>query len=147
MSSEPASAPVSPMVEPPSASLRPRKLETIGIMMLISGIINILWGLGASVFMFINIVVGGIASFGLGCLCFPILLLPLLQLVLGVFEIIYGSRLMSPTSDPLSYGRLQTVTILEMVCIISGNIFSLVIGILNLIFMGEPPVQEYYHRA
>jgi hypothetical protein len=147
MSSEPASAPLIPAMDPPVPSARPSKVETIGIMMLISGIINILWSLGGALIILINLTAIGVATFGIGCLCFPILLFPLLQLGLGVFEIVYGMRLMSPAAETVTYGRLQMITILEMVCIISGNIFSLVIGILNLIFLGEPAVQAYYKRA
>jgi hypothetical protein len=147
MSSEPASAPLIPAMDPSAPSTRPSKLETVGIMMLISGIINILWSLGGAVIILINLTAIGVATFGIGSLCFPILLFPLLQLSLGIFEIVYGTRLMSPAAETVRYDRLQLITILEMVCIISGNIFSLVIGILNLIFLGEPAVQAYYKRA
>jgi hypothetical protein len=54
---------------------------------------------------------------------------------------------MSSSSSPISYGTLQTVAILEIVCIATGNVISLVIGILNLVFLSDPSVKSYYHRV
>jgi hypothetical protein len=115
--------------------------------MMVNGILNIIFNLGSTVVLLISVLTGGLASFGIGCLCLPVVLLPLLPVALGIFEIVYGSRAMSVLSAPVRYGTLQTIVVLEMVCVLLGNVLSLIIGILNLIFLGEPEVKAYYGQA
>ena len=118
----------------PSSSAKPGKLEAIAIMTLINGILNIIWSLTASLL----IVVGTI---GIGILCTPFTLAPL---VLGIFEIIYGAQLMAkpPKRNKLS----MAISILEMCCILLGNVVSLVVGILTMVFANDAEVQDYFAR-
>lgn len=109
----------------------PGKVQTITILMLINGILNILYGLGLTT-------AGILGSFGIALLCAPVLLLPT---VLGVFEVIYASRLLSIPHRPA--GNLQTIAILEICNVISGNGVSLIAGVLNLVFLGDPEVKAY----
>jgi hypothetical protein len=131
-----------PVNEPPKT--KPSKLETIGVLMLINGILNVIYNIGTTIFVFITFLSGALATFGLGCLCFPVIVLPVLPLVFGIFEIVYGSRLMSSNSVPVRYQTVQTIAILEIVCVIAGNFISLAIGIINLVFIGESEVKKYY---
>jgi hypothetical protein len=123
---------------------KPSKLETVGILMLINGILNVVGNVTATLFLFISLVGGAISTFGLGCLCFPLLIFPVLPLVFGIFEIMYGARLMSSNGQTVRFGTVQTVAVIEIVCILFGNIVSLAIGIINLVFLGDTEVKKYY---
>lgn len=113
---------------------RPGQVTAIVIMTLISGIMNILAALTWTVL----IVVGTI---GVGLLCTPVTILPA---VLGVFEIIFASKLL--TNPPTPVKPSQTIPILEICAILFANIFSLVTGILALVFYNDPKVQDYFAR-
>lgn len=116
----------------PPASNKPGKVQAIAIMTLINGILNIFYALGVTA----TIVFG---TLGIGLLCAPITILPA---ILGVFEIICGSNLLS--NSPQGIKSIQTIAILEIICIISGNVLSAVIGILNLVFASDSEVKNYY---
>jgi hypothetical protein len=111
---------------------KPQKVQTIGILMLISGILNILVGLG-----------GGAAfviSLFLIC-CAPVFLLPI---VLGVFEIYYATKLLSTSGEKLPFSQVQVMAILEICTIFVGNVFSVVIGVINLILLNDPEVRPTF---
>ena len=116
----------------PVLSEKPGEVTTITIMTLISGITNIIAALTWSSL----IVVGTV---GLGIICVPITILPG---VLGIFEIIYAANLLSNPPKPVR--PQQTLAILEICAILSGNVISLVTGILSLVFYNNPKVQEYF---
>ena len=109
---------------------KPGKVQAIAIMTLINGILNILWGIGLTG----SVVLG---TLGIGLLCAPVTILPL---VLGIFEIIGGAKLMG---EPPRKFNVQTIAILEIVAILAGDGISLIVGILNLVFYNEPPTQQY----
>jgi len=109
-------------------------VTTIGVLTLVNGILNILWSAGIT----IAIVLGTI---GLGILCAPVTILPL---VLGIFEIIYGTRLLSTPPQPTKPS--QTIAIMEICCILMGNVISLVVGILALVFYSQAEVRDYFAR-
>lgn len=111
---------------------KPGKVQAIAIMVLINGILNILWALGASA--------GALFSL-IGIFCVPITILPG---VLGIFEILYASNLLSITPKPNQNG--QTIAILEIACILAGNVVSLVVGILVLVFASDPEVKDWFAR-
>ena len=109
---------------------KPTKVQTMAILVLINGILNVLWG-------------GILALFGvltvIGILCAPLLILPM---ILGVFELIYALNLLA---DPPKVNEpSQLLAILEIVNIVFLNIFSVVVGILSLIFISEAEVKEYF---
>jgi hypothetical protein len=111
--------------------IKPGKVQAISIMLLINGILNMLAGLGVTA----SVVLGTI---GVGILCAPVTILPS---VLGIFEVVYASKLLSTPPHPVK--NLQTIAILEICGIIVGNLVSVVVGILNLVFLSEPEVREY----
>lgn len=113
---------------------KPGMVTTIAIMTLVNGILNILWGLGATV----AIVLGTI---GVGLLCAPVTILPA---VLGIFEIIYAAKLLPNPAQPVKPS--QTIAILEIVCIIAGNVLSAVVGILALVFYNDQQVKDFFAR-
>ena len=112
-------------------SVKPGKVQAITIMMLVNGILNILAGLGVTA----SIVLGTI---GIGIICAPITILPA---VLGIFEVINASRLLTEPVRPVK--NLQTIAVLEIVAVICGLGLSAVVGILNLVFLSEPEVKNY----
>jgi uncharacterized membrane protein YccF (DUF307 family) len=117
----------------PSPS-QPPKLQTIGILMLISGVLNVMAGLG--------IVTGFALSVVLIC-CIPLAALPL---ALGVFEVIYGLRLVGSGQEPVSRDTLQTVAILEIASILGSNIVSFIAGIINLVLLSDTEVVAYFKK-
>ena len=111
---------------------KPSEVTTLSILILISGITNIIDALTWSFL----IVVGTV---GIGILCVPITILPG---VLGIFEIIYAAKLLSSTPGPIKPS--QTLAILEICAILFLNVISLVTGILSLVFYNNPDVKNYF---
>ncbi|RPI82091.1 MAG: hypothetical protein EHM41_19220 [Chloroflexi bacterium] len=112
---------------------KPDKVQAIAIMILVNGILNIMYGI-----IFTLVVIFG--SFFLGVVCAPLTILPT---VLGIFEVIYATKLI-PTYPTQPVKPTQTIPILEIVAILSGNFVSLIVGILNLVFFNDPEVEAYF---
>ncbi len=110
----------------------PGLVKTIAVMTLINGIVNIFWGLIATVSV--------TASIFLICLA-PLAILPT---ILGIFEIIYAAKLL--TSPPQPVRPSNTIAILEILCILTFNVFSMIVGILSLVFYNDPQVKDYFAR-
>src|SRR5215213_175740 len=111
---------------------KPTLVNVIAWMTLASGIVNLFWGLGLALTGLLSII---------GIVCIPVLILPT---ILGVFEIIYAARLMS--NPPQTVQPSNTLAILEIVCILVGNVFSVVVGILALVFYNDLTVRDYFAR-
>jgi hypothetical protein len=109
---------------------KPGLLTAIAVMTLTSGIINLFWGFVASA-----TVLGTI----IGVVCLPITILPT---ILGVFEIIYAAKLLSNQPQPVQPS--PSMAIFQISTFIYGNVFSMVAGILNLIFFNDLTVKEYF---
>ncbi len=112
--------------------VRPGMVTAIAIMALVSGIVNVIWGVVAA---------GSVlASIVFACLV-PFAVLPT---VLGVFEIIYAAKLLYNPPQPIRPSN--TIAILEIATILFGNVFSMVVGILALVFYNDPQVRDYFAR-
>ena len=111
---------------------KPTLLNVIAWMTLASGILNLFWGFFASLFVLATIV---------GIFCIPLTILPT---ILGIFEIIYAAKLLS--NPPQAVQPSSTIAILEIVCVLALNIFSMVVGILSLVFYNDVTVREYFAR-
>jgi hypothetical protein len=111
---------------------KPTLVNVIAWMTLASGIVNLFWGLGLSLTGLLSII---------GIICVPFLILPT---ILGIFEIIYAAKLLS--NPPQAVQPSNTIAILEIVCILVGNIFSVVVGILALVFYNDIAVRDYFAR-
>lgn len=111
---------------------KPALFTTIAILTLISGIVNLFWGFVASATALGTII---------GVICLPITILPT---ILGVFEIIYAAKLFSAQPQPVQPS--QPLAIFQITTFMYGNIFSMVVGILNLIFFNDQIVKEYFAK-
>lgn len=112
-----------------TAQQKPTLVNVIAWMTLASGVVNLFWGLGLVLFLWWTVI------------CIPFLILPT---VLGIFEIIYAAKLMS--NPPQTVQPSTTLAILEIICVLAGNLFSLVVGILCLVFYNDVTVREYFAR-
>ncbi len=112
---------------------KPGLFTAIAVMTLTSGIINLFWGFIASATALGTIV---------GVICLPITILPT---ILGVFEIVYAAKLLSTQPEPVQPS--QSIAIFEILTFLIGNIFSMVVGILALIFYNDQSVKEYFAQV
>lgn len=111
---------------------KPTLVQVIAWMTLASGIVNLFWGIIASLTALATIV---------GIVCVPFTILPT---ILGVFEIIYAAKLLSNPAQPVLPST--NIAILEIVTILVGNVFSMVVGILALVFYNDLVVKDYFGR-
>jgi hypothetical protein len=119
--------------------VKPGKIQLIAIFSLVNGIINILYG----IILIIGFLTFGISTLGfgliLGIVCCPLSIAPI---VLGIFEILYASKLISNPPKPVQPGK--TLAILDIVCIIFGNMLSLAAGIVMLVMYNDPEVLDWF---
>ncbi len=111
---------------------KPSLVNVIAWTTLASGIVNLGWGLVISATALLTIV---------GICCTPLTILPA---ILGIFEIIYAAKLLS--TPPQAVRPATNLAVLEIVCILTGNVFTMVVGILSLIFYNDPAVKEFFAR-
>jgi hypothetical protein len=112
------------------ANQKPGLFTAIALMTLTSGIINLFWGFIASATALGTII---------GIVCLPITILPT---ILGIFEIIYAAKLLSAQPQPVKPS--QSIAVFQILTSLMGNIFSMVVGILTLIFYNDVNVKEYF---
>ena len=118
-----------PTPVPAPSQPKSQKVQVIGILMLISGIANLLFGLGLGVGLVFSVIF---------ICCAPIGLLPV---ALGIFELVYGIRLVGSDAERTPFATLQVIAVLEIVAILAGNFVSLVVGIVNLVLLNDPEVR------
>ncbi len=111
---------------------KPTLVNVIAWTTLASGIVNLGWGLIVSATAFITII---------GICCVPLTILPA---ILGIFEIIYAAKLLSVPAQPVR--PAINLAVLEIVCVLTGNVFSMIVGIISLIFYNDPAVKDYFAR-
>lgn len=116
----------SPYTDPPSL------VKTIAVLTLINGIVNIFWGLIATAVVVPTIVLACLAVF------------TILPTILGVFEIIYALKLLNNPPQPVQPS--STIAILEILTVLTGNVFSMIVGILALVFYSDAQVKAYFAR-
>ncbi len=107
---------------------KPTLINAIAWMTLASGIVNIFMGMAA------------LSTF-IGFICAPFSVLPI---IFGVFEIVYAAKLFS--NQPQTLQPSTNIAIFEIACVLFGNVFSMVVGILSLVFYNDAIVKEYFAR-
>lgn len=120
------------MTIPSNSTQKPGLFTAIAVMTLISGIVNLFWGFIASV--------TALGTF-VGVVCLPLTILPT---ILGIFEIIYAAKLLSAQPQPVQPS--QSIAVFEILCFLFGNVFSMVVGILVLVFYNDLVVKDYFAR-
>jgi len=110
----------------------PGLVKTVAVMTLISGIVNIFWGLIATAVVVPTIILACLAVF------------TILPTILGIFEIIYALKLLNNPPQPVQPST--TIAILEILTVFVGNVFSMIVGILSLVFYNDSQVKEYFAR-
>lgn len=119
-------------MNPSYSQQKPGLATAIAVMTLSSGIINLFWGFVASATALGTII---------GVVCLPITILPT---ILGVFEIIYAAKLLSAQPQPVRPS--PPIAVFEITTFLMGNLFSMVVGILSLIFYNDVTVKDYFSR-
>jgi uncharacterized membrane protein len=112
---------------------KPGLYTAIAAMTLASGIVNLFWGFIAS---------ATVLSTVIGVICLPITVLPT---ILGVFEIIYAAKLLSNQPQPVHPS--PAIAAFQISTLLYGNVFTAVVGLLNLIFFNDQSVKDYFARA
>jgi len=114
----------------PSRTQKPSQIQTIAVMCMVDGILNILWSITLA---------GGLIATLAGIICVPIAIYPF---VLGILEIIYSSKLMA--DPPNVDAPAQYLAIMQIANILVGDIISLIIGIISLVLYNDSQVQAYF---
>ena len=116
----------------------PSELQTSKTFFLISGIVNILvllgWG-GTTIFT-------GLVTCGIGCL-FGVV--PIINIVSCILDFMAYSKL-NNLDTPGTYKSLQFASILEIVTILTGNIVSLIFGVINLNNLNSIAVKNFLNE-
>ena len=130
----PPSATYVPLPSFQPADQKPGMVQAIAIMTLVNGIFNILYGLSLTM----GVVLG---TLFIGIICAPVTILPT---VLGIFEIVFAVKLLANPPQPVKPS--PTIAILEIVTILTGNLISMIVGILALVFYNDANVKAYFAR-
>lgn len=116
---------------------KPGKVTAIAVLSLVDGGLNILFGVSLLFFF----VAFGFSTLGCGCLLAPLALYPL---VLGILEVVYAARLLPEPPQPVRPARW--LAIMQILNVLLGNVLSLVVGVLELVFFDDPEVRAWYQR-
>lgn len=111
---------------------KPTLVQVIAWMTLVSGIVNLFWGLAAS---------GTALATIVGIICTPLTILPT---ILGVFELIYAAKLLSNPAQPVKPST--NIAVFEIAAVLTGNVFSMAVGVLALVFYNDSVVRDYFMR-
>jgi len=112
---------------------KPGKVQAITIMCLVDGILNVLLSLSLTCSAIFSII---------GILFVPLTLYPG---VLGILEIVYASQLLA--DPPRIRKPAQYLAIMQICNIVVGDVISLIIGIMSLVFYSDYEVRAYFDRA
>lgn len=116
----------------------PGKIQAIGILHLVCGVLNLMSALGLAIYA----VVMGIFTFGISLVfCCPVILLA----PIGILEVISGARHLSSNHAGLRAPRITAIA--ELFAVLSCGVLSLVAGILTFAFLSDPEVAAYYAKA
>lgn len=111
---------------------KPTLVHVIAWTTLASGIVNLFWGFALS---------GTALATVIGVFCIPLTILPT---VLGAFELIYAAKLFS--NPPQAIKPSTNIAVFEIACLLAGNVFSMAVGILSLVFYNDSIVKDYFAK-
>ncbi len=114
------------------------QLNLLKIFFLISAILNILFGITWVIYT----IVGGIISCGIGCL-FGIF--PVVNIIACVMDFVAYNKINNQNKTG-TYSSIQFAAIFDIITIITGNIVSMVFGVIGLVFLTNPEVRAYLQQ-
>ncbi|MBW1692431.1 MAG: hypothetical protein JRJ70_17165 [Deltaproteobacteria bacterium] len=124
---------------------KPGMLTVVSILLFISAGINILGSIGSVIIIILYGTIIGIATFGIGFLLYFCLVFPIVFIIWGVIEILYGMKILKDSpmdSSPFWLGIVEiAIGILSLFSII--GIIELAIGITNTVLLTRPEVKDY----
>jgi len=98
----------------------------------VNGVITVVW--------LISVVVGGLASCGIGCL---LIFIPMITGAACILDIMAVSKVNAPSAGVGSF--LNFAAIADIVAGAVGfSLVPLVMGILSMVFLQKPEVQRYF---
>jgi hypothetical protein len=115
--------------------VKPGLLEASAILTILSGAVHLL----GFVTLFIGLAIFGLATFGFGCCLLPLAFLPLL---LGLYEVRYGLKLMANPAGVFEANR--GLAIVQICLILCGNIVAFSAGLLSLIAYSDERCGRYF---
>ena len=107
--------------------VKPGQVQAVAIMMLVGGILGLLTVLGI-----------GLGSAFVCCL-WPGLYF---ELVVGILMIIRAVNMLNQDDQ----GPPRTLAIMQVICILNGDIINCVMGIVSIIMLNDPTVDGYYRK-
>jgi hypothetical protein len=110
------------------AAEKPQKVQAIGIMMLIGGILALVIGAGLALSCVGLIWPGTYYSF-----------------VLGVMAIVRASTILGDSAR--NERPPQAIAIMQIINIVVGDVVNVVFGIITLVLLGDPEVKAYFRRS
>jgi hypothetical protein len=123
---------------PSQSKAKPGALTAVAVMLLVGGILSCLVALGlmgyAGLF--------GIGTMGIGLIC---CLWPgmYFQLVFGIMAIVRSSQMLGKRDVK---GPPKGMCIMQIICIVNGDITNCVLGIVGLVLLGQEDVRRWYAR-
>jgi len=126
-----SASPARPVTRMPSpGNVRPGMLQAAGIFMIVDGFANLLWAL----------------VLGLSFACTVVFIfcgvIAIYPLVLGIFEIIEGQKLLR--HPPVRREVPTWLGVMQLINALSGNGLSLIAGIITLIAANDDGVRHYF---
>lgn len=110
------------------------QLNLLRIFFLISGILNAAYALGWSGYT----IIGGLVTCGLGCLFGA---LPVINVIACVMDFISYNRL-SKMNRTGTFSMLQFTSIFDIITVLTGNFYSMIAGIVGIIFLNNEEVKQ-----
>jgi hypothetical protein len=108
-------------------NVKPGQVQAVAIMMLVGGILGLLTALGI-----------GVGS-GFVCCLWPGLYF---ELVVSILLIIRAVNMLNQDDQ----GPPRTLAILQVIFIVNGDVINCVLGIVSIIMLNDPHVNEYYRK-
>jgi hypothetical protein len=112
-----------------------QQLSTIKIFFMISAIVNIVFSVGWIIY----VILGGIVTCGIACLFGAI---PAINIIACIMDFIAYTKLNDQNRGG-TYSSVQFAAIFDIVCVITGNMASMIFGIISLVYLNNAELKNY----
>jgi len=113
----------------------PEQLNLLRTFAIISAVLNILYAIGWIIYT----ILGGLVTCGIGCL-FGIV--PVINIIACVMDFVAYNKLNSQNQTG-TYSSVQFAAIFDIVTIITGNVASMIFGIIGLVYLNNGELKNY----